>query len=191
MRLFVAISPPAAALDELEAAAAPLRALRDDLRWTGREAWHVTLAFLGGADEEALARLLPRLERAAQRHHRFSLALTGGGAFPGAARARVLWTGLTGDRRSLSRLAASAAAGARRAGAPARDEERPFRPHVTLARCRVPADVRGIVAALGGYQGRPWSAEEMLLIDSRPGEEPRFRTAGRWPLGPVPPVRTG
>ena len=40
-----------------------------DLRWTNREAWHVTLAFLGQVDESAAARLLPRLERAARRHH--------------------------------------------------------------------------------------------------------------------------
>ena len=65
MRLFVAIAPPAAVLDDLDALAAPLRAGRQDLRWTSREAWHVTLAFLGQVDESAAARLLPRLERAA------------------------------------------------------------------------------------------------------------------------------
>src|SRR6266581_7583400 len=68
MRLFVAIAPPSAVLDELDARVAPFRARRLDLRWTNREAWHVTLAFLGQVDEVATARLLPRLERAAQRH---------------------------------------------------------------------------------------------------------------------------
>ncbi|MGH3200511.1 MAG: hypothetical protein ACRDP5_00385, partial [Streptosporangiaceae bacterium] len=38
MRLFVAIAPPAAALDELDALAGPFRAGRQDLRWTNREA---------------------------------------------------------------------------------------------------------------------------------------------------------
>ena len=47
MRLFVAIAPPVAVLDELDALAGPLRTGRQDLRWTSREAWHVTLAFLG------------------------------------------------------------------------------------------------------------------------------------------------
>ena len=52
MRLFVAIAPPPAVLDELDALVEPLRARRLDLRWTNREAWHVTLAFLGQVDED-------------------------------------------------------------------------------------------------------------------------------------------
>src|ERR1700733_4997384 len=97
MRLFVAIAPPPDVLDELDARAAPLRTARGDLRWTSREAWHVTLAFLGAVDETALTRLLPRLERAADRHHEIRLAFTGAGAFPNAGRANVLWSGLSGD----------------------------------------------------------------------------------------------
>jgi 2'-5' RNA ligase len=186
MRLFVALTPPAAVLDELETATAPLRAQWRDLRWTSRDAWHVTLAFLGEVDEAAIARLLPRLERAAGRHPRFRLALAGAGAFPNASRARVLWNGLDGDRRELSGLAASVAAGARRAGAASPEEGRPFRPHVTLARCRGNADVRPIVAALGGYRGRQWTAEDICLIHSRPGQQPRFATVGSWPLGAAP-----
>ena len=112
MRLFVAIAPPSAVLDELDALVEPLRARRLDLRWTNREAWHVTLAFLGQVDETAAARLLPRLERAARRHHQMRLGFAGAGAFPAAARANVLWSGLSGDRRALARLAESVAAGA-------------------------------------------------------------------------------
>jgi 2'-5' RNA ligase len=186
MRLFVALAPPLAMLDELEAAAAPFRAARHDLRWTSREAWHITLAFLGDVDEVAVGRLLPRLEGAAGRHGQFSLAFAGAGAFPAAVRARVLWCGLSGDQRSLASLAASVAAGARRAGAAPPDEGRPFRPHLTLARCRMPADVRDIVAALGGYQGGQWTADRIHLIRSRPGGHPRFSTIGSWPLVSAP-----
>src|ERR1700730_13045788 len=117
MRLFVAIAPSAAALDELDALAGPLRAGRQDLRWTNREAWHVTLAFLGQVDESAATRLLRRLENAARRHHVFRIAFSGAGAFPAATRANVLWSGLSGDRGTLAHLAESVAAGASRAGA--------------------------------------------------------------------------
>ena len=102
MRLFVAIAPPPAVLDELDALVEPLRARRLDLRWTNREAWHVTLAFLGQVDEAAAARLVPRLQRAAGRHHQVRLAFAGAGAFPAATRANVLWSGLSGDRRALA-----------------------------------------------------------------------------------------
>src|SRR3984957_12167292 len=157
MRLFVGLAPSAAALDDLDAACAPLRPDRGDLRWTSRELWHITLAFLGEVSEDRLPGLLPRLERAARRHLPFSLNLASAGAFPSPARANVLWSGLSGDRKALGELAMSVSAGARRAGAGtgtrAPDEGRRYRPHVTLARCRVPADVRQVVAELSGYQG--------------------------------------
>ncbi len=184
MRLFVAIAPPPAVLDELDALAGPLRAGRPDLRWTSREAWHVTLAFLGQVDEAAVARLLPRLERAARRHHRFRLAFCGAGAFPAAGRANVLWSGLSGDRGALARLAESVTAGASRAGAPPPDKGRRFQPHLTLARCRMPADVTELVAALAGFQGEPWTADRVHLVRSRLGatEQPRYSSLASWPL---------
>jgi len=187
MRLFIGLAPPAGVLDDLEAACAPFRPAQPDLRWTSRELWHITLAFLGEVGEESLARLLPRLERAAKRRLAFDLSLAGAGAFPSPARANVLWSGLSGDRKALGELAQSVSAGARRAGAPSPDEGRRYRPHVTLARCRAPVDVRPIVGELSGYQGPTWAAEEIYLIRSTLGGSPRYETLGSWKLRP----RTG
>jgi RNA 2',3'-cyclic 3'-phosphodiesterase len=189
MRLFVAVLPPPAALDELEAAAAPLRSAWPGLRWTGHSAWHVTLAFLGEVSEVAAGRLGPRLERAAGRHPSLSLCFSGAGAFPGGARARVLWTGLAGDRRAMASLAASVAAGARRAGAPPPGENRRFHPHLTLARCKAPSDIRPLVAELNSFAGQHWTAGEIHLIRSYTGSGPRYETLGSWPLsGEAPPT---
>lgn len=184
MRLFVAIAPPPAVLDELDELVEPLRDGRGDLRWTSRQAWHVTLAFLGQVDETATARLLPRLERAARRNPPITLGFAGAGAFPAPDRANVLWSGLSGDRGALARLAESVAAGASRAGAPPPDRGRRFQPHLTLARCRMPADVTALVAALDGFQGQPWTADRLHLVHSRLGatDQPRFVTLGSWPL---------
>ena len=44
MRLFVAVTVPGKITGELEAAVAPLRSSWPSLRWTGRDAWHLTLA---------------------------------------------------------------------------------------------------------------------------------------------------
>lgn len=194
MRLFVAIAPPAGVLDELEELVAPLRLTRQDLRWTNRSAWHVTLAFLGEVHESKLVSLLPRLERAARRHYEIRLAFAGAGAFPTAKRANVLWSGLSGDRYALANLAASVAAGARRAGAPPPDKGRRFQPHLTLARCRLPADVTEIVAALAAYQGQSWSADRIHLVRSHLGgpAQPRYSTVAWWQLrGPAPAPADG
>jgi 2'-5' RNA ligase len=182
VRLFVAIALPPEAASELDQVVAPLRPARPDLRWTGRDAWHLTLAFLGEVDEAVIGRLAVRLERAARRHPSMTLSLAGAGAFPGASRARVLWTGIQGDRRELGLLAASAGAGARRAGAPPATSGRGYQPHLTLARCRAPADVQSLVETLGGFAGTPWLATEVHLIHSRVGTDPRYEVIGTWPL---------
>jgi RNA 2',3'-cyclic 3'-phosphodiesterase len=182
MRLFVAIALPHEAAGELDEVVAPLRPARPDLRWTGRDAWHLTLAFLGEVDESLTPRLAVRLERAARRHPCLSLSLAGAGAFPGANRARVLWTGVQGDRRGLGLLAASASAGAQRAGAHPANSGRGYQPHLTLARCRAPADVSSLVGSLAAFAGTPWLAEEIHLIHSRLDAQPRYEVIGTWPL---------
>lgn len=196
MRLFVALEPPEMALGELEAVVAPLRDDWPDLRWTTQDRWHVTLAFLGEVAEGKLDDLTIRLARAAGRHQPQELRIGAGGAFPSQRRARVLIARVDGDQAALGALAASVAAGARRAGAPTPDEGRRYRPHLTLARCRPPVDVGAIVDALGEFAGVAWPAREIHLIRSHgvtrgddppeppaKGPRPRYETLATWPLG--------
>lgn len=182
VRLFVALAPPSDAMAELEAAVAPLRPGWPGLRWTSQEAWHITLAFLGEVGDARLAALTGRLERAAGRHRGQVISISDAGAFPSAAKARVLWAGLHGDRGALAALASSVAAAARRAGAPAPDEGRRYQPHVTLARCREPADVGSLVGVLSGFAGSAWTAGQIHLVRSQLGQLPRYDTVGSWPL---------
>jgi RNA 2',3'-cyclic 3'-phosphodiesterase len=188
VRLFVAIVPPPAVVAELATHTEPLQSAWPQLRWTGQESWHLTLAFLGEVAEPVVPGLGVRLERAARRHPALELAVRGGGAFPGGLRARLVWAGLQADRAALGALAASVAAGARRAGAPSPDEGRRYRPHITLARLREPADVRPLTAGLAGLAGGPWTADRIQLIRSHlnspgPGHPPRYESLASWPLG--------
>jgi 2'-5' RNA ligase len=109
-----------------------------------------------------------------------------GGGFPSQARGRVLVAHIEGEQPALaglSALAASVAAGARRAGAPPPDEGRKYRPHLTLARSRQPAHLGGLVEALALVPGRPWSPAEIHLIRSQLGPRPAYQTLATWPLG--------
>lgn len=183
MRLFVAVVPPAGALAELEQAVAPLRAAAPELRWTGSASWHLTLAFLGEVGEPVLPELRERLERAAHRHPPQQVAIAGGGAFPSARRAQVLWAGITADDKALAALADSVAAGARRAGAPPPVQHRRYRAHLTLARCRAPADVSELSRTLAGFSGTAWTATSVHLIRSHLSSgPPRYEDLAAWPL---------
>jgi 2'-5' RNA ligase len=148
----------------------------------------VTLAFYAEVPERRLDDLVERLGRAGARRTPFEAAVAGGGAFPDAARARVLWAGLRPDPTGeveLPRLATGARAAASRAGV-AVDGQR-FRAHLTLARLGRPAEVSSWVRLLDGYAGPTWSVDHLALVASHLGEgprrRPRYDTVAELPLG--------
>jgi 2'-5' RNA ligase len=77
------------------------------------------------------------------------LRIAGGGAFPRAWRAKVLWAGVDADAEAWRRLAGF--------------EQQP---HLTVARTRGWADVTGLVDSLSGYAGPSWTASEVCLMES-------------------------
>jgi 2'-5' RNA ligase len=185
MRLFVAVTPPADALDELEAAVAPLRSSCPELRWTGRQNWHVTLAFLGQVDDAVADKLRLALGEAVAKMHAGLVSLGPAGSFPkDRAWANVLWVGLRDQDDFLTELSKTVGKAAGDAGAPP-DRQKEYKPHLTLGRCRNAAKVGPLVAKLAGFRGRPWLAGEIQLFQShlRPQwPEPRYQDLGRWPL---------
>lgn len=181
MRLFVALTPPPDVVEELQARMAGLCVLGRDLRWSRPEQWHLTLAFLGDVGDETRGELSRRLGRAAGRYSPLTLSFGGGGRFGH----RVLWTRVHGERDRLRRLADSVRAAARRSGLAA--EQRPYRPHLTLARATTTAvDLRPLVDELAPYEGRSWTADELHLVHSRlgagPGGTALHEPVSSWPL---------
>nr|WP_246211228.1 RNA 2',3'-cyclic phosphodiesterase [Phytoactinopolyspora alkaliphila] len=180
--MFAAIDPPGSVRDHLAAA---VDAVRDDhLRWVRPESLHVTLAFYGSMPPERLSELIERLTRAARRHVPMNLRVVGSGRFGRA----VLWAGVDGDTDLLRRLAASSEAAGRRAGSSQKAPARPFRPHVTVARTRTPdTDLRPYADALSEYNGPPWRATHLSLIQShlRAGSDgrARYETVAELPFG--------
>jgi 2'-5' RNA ligase len=175
MRLFAALVPPAAALEHL-AEFLDVRRDAGELRWVQADQVHVTLSFFESVPDRKLDDLVERLGRAAARRTSFETGIRGGGAFPDAGRAKVLWAGLDLDetgRTELDRLATGCRAAASRAGV-AVDGAR-FRPHLTVARTRSPHDVSNWVRLLDSYTGPRWCATEVTLVRSHLGEGPRGR----------------
>ncbi|PWI20580.1 RNA 2',3'-cyclic phosphodiesterase [Streptomyces sp. Act143] len=184
MRLFAAVLPPQDVAGELAAELDALKRLpgADELRWTGRQGWHFTLAFYGEVGDDVVPGLSARLERAAGRTGAFEMALHRGGQF---GRGRALWIGADGDMAALRLLADRAEAAGRKAGVEM-GEHRRYKAHLTVARSRSEVDVRPYVKALDGFAGRRWTVGELVLVRSSlprsgvPGEQPRYEVVGRW-----------
>lgn len=188
--MFAAVVPPPEAVEHLDAFLEVRRAAAP-FRWAPAEQLHVTLAFYAEVLDRSLDDLGERLARAAARRTAVEVRVAGGGAFPHAADARVLWAGLELPGTAgaeLGRLATGARAAASRAGV-AVDGQR-FRPHLTVARLGRPAEVSDWVRLLDAYAGPSWTADTLSLVASYLGEGPRGRprheVVGEFPLGVGP-----
>jgi len=104
--------------------------------------WHLTLRFLGEVEEEVVDRIRHALDDA-DLGEAFPMAWGGLGAFPRASRASVLWIGVPRGSDALDTLDESVDDALETVGF--EPEDRPFRPHLTIARMRPPEDVRPVV----------------------------------------------
>lgn len=161
MRLFVAVDLPAFVRERLATLIAALRREVTGPRWVRVEGIHLTLKFLGEVAVADLPRLREALTAVADGSGRgFQVFVEGLGQFPERGRPRVLWIGLREQSGALASLHGRVEAAVSDAGMPGiKSEQRPFHPHLTLARIgeeRTSIPIRGLVEAhraesLGGF----------------------------------------
>jgi 2'-5' RNA ligase len=134
-RLFVAIPVAAEIKARLAAVQTELRQhLSPDVAtWTRVNDIHLTLRFLGDVSVASLGALQEALQRSCAGVPPFKLGASGLGCFPDPRRARVLWIGLTGTPGPLRQLQQRIESETADWG---KTEERPFHPHLTLARIK-------------------------------------------------------
>ena len=168
MRLFVAIEIPEPVCREVKRRIAGLRDRVPRARWVDPDVLHLTLVFLGEVAATPLAALAAALRDACAPLPPLALRLSGAGTFPPGRPARVAWLAGGAARQLAAVQAAAVAAAAATAGY--QPEERPYHPHVTLARCPSPwprPAVEKFVAALPGEIGPPFVATRAVLIESK------------------------
>jgi 2'-5' RNA ligase len=172
MRLFVAVEldPPirnaAATLSERLREQASRLAPHSRITWATADRLHVTIRFIGHVDAAA-AEGIRRVLAVPLAHDPFRMHIEGVGTFPPKGPPRVVWVGVGEGRRSLIEIAKDVSERLVAAGIAA--EDRPYNPHLTLARVREPAGLRPAVwlesvkdQALGSLP-----VEAITLVESR------------------------
>jgi len=135
IRSFIAIELPENVLEGLARLRKELeREGHKFVKWVAPGGIHLTLKFLGNIPSKRITEITEAIEGAKQGISPFHLEISGLGAFPSLRQARVFWVGIGGEVDKLSRLqqnidSALAVLGFTK-------EERPFVPHLTLARIR-------------------------------------------------------
>ena len=139
---------------------------------------HMTLEFLGNVDSAQIAGASAAAARVSASGFRFALDVAGHWR-----RSRILWLGLTEPAPLLFELQSSLHARLDAVGL--RLENRPFRPHVTLARRAKHRPFQAVAPIV-------WDVREFVLVESLPGPEGvRYQVVERWALGAGPSTRGG
>jgi RNA 2',3'-cyclic 3'-phosphodiesterase len=134
IRAFIAITPPATLQQTMAEVRQVFERLSLPWRWVRPDHIHLTLRFLGNVPDESVTSLFQAMEQATQGQTAFPLRARALGCFPHPARPRVLWVGLDDPSQALGRLNERLMAALAPLGFPS--EDRPFHPHLTLARAQ-------------------------------------------------------
>lgn len=177
-RLFIAVPLSEASTDAVVALVDRVRGSDPPtsgprVRWVRMDGLHLTLRFLGPTPEERVAAVAEAVRASAATIHPFEVRIAGAGWFPPRGRPRVLWLGIPTGERELGELAAAVSDRLAAAGWPS--EERPFRAHLSLARCdgspAGPATARKLAEEAVGFE-TAFMADRLMLFESHVGGGP-------------------
>ena len=166
MRLFVAIEIPSEIRNTLAAFLKQVRGIAPQAKWVRAENMHVTLKFFGETEPAKVA-AIAKVLGAIRSGEPVTLEFRGLGYFPNEKRPRVFWAGMEASS-NLKTLAEEIDNGLHKLGFPL--EDRPFTPHLTLARFDPPGLPAKLGAAVEENTSRSFgalTAREFHLIESK------------------------
>jgi 2'-5' RNA ligase len=166
VRLFVALEIPSAVRENLAALLKSLRTVSPQTRWMRPENLHITLKFMGEVPETKLAAIRNALADA-RSEQPVTLDFRGLGFFPNENHPRVFWAGIEASP-NLKTLAADIERAMEKLGIPR--EQRPFSPHLTLARFEpsgLPERLRSAIQENRAHEFGSFRANQYQLIESK------------------------
>jgi 2'-5' RNA ligase len=142
---------------------------------------HITMRFIGDIDDGKTRRVAGCVRDAVEGMEPFTITIKGAGCFPNPKRPSVVWIGaepqdvLKGisDRISANLKASNV-----------QFDEKPFKSHITIGRCKGPAEVDGFIGSHSGEEFESFQCDEVLVMRSELGPKGAKHTVlERIPLG--------
>lgn len=169
-RLFVAVSLSEPVRQWLTALQQDLKQHTLPVRWVAPANIHLTLTFLGDTDSRQVQSIGEVLVTTGQGVRSMQLQANGLGVFPRLNNARVLWAGLKGDVFALAMLKKAIDSGLKGLDLGFEtNEQRSFRPHLTLGRFRhkiATQKLADVIRVLGQQQPVSFEVDRFHLFKS-------------------------
>ncbi|HET6879050.1 MAG TPA: RNA 2',3'-cyclic phosphodiesterase [Pirellulales bacterium] len=135
--------------------------------WVKPEAMHLTLKFLGEVELIDTPAVCEAVKTAVAELPPFEIVVSGAGAFPAADRPRTIWLGVSEGNGELVVLHDAVERALAKLGF--RQENRRFRPHLTLGRVRGDRDLRELgqlIVKHADFVGGVSSVDEVTVFSS-------------------------
>jgi 2'-5' RNA ligase len=152
--------------------------------WSREQNLHLTLKFLGETPTSQLEKLSNAAAAAVAGFSPFQVSIEGTGLFPKHGKPRVLWIGVKDSSGKLAELQTRLELECAREGFA--KEERPFHPHLTLARLRQPQGAGRLAAAHEALNFEPATVKitELLVLRSEQSQNgSKYSVISRHELG--------
>jgi RNA 2',3'-cyclic 3'-phosphodiesterase len=146
VRVFIAVLLPIDLKAKLTALQGEFRRIPLAASWVQEAGFHLTLKFLGEVKASHIGSLAACMSATVQGYEPFSLTFSGVGVFPQESDPRILWVGLEDETGRLRQLRQTLEAELVQIGYV--PDDRPFAPHLTLARLKRVSHRGELLAAL-------------------------------------------
>ena len=152
-------------------------------RFVHREDYHITLAFLGAADEQRLQEAIDLVGKAMTEEKSFPLQIIGLNVFGNSKAPRIFW-GAVNEEERLYELQATVHQQCLQAGFTL--ESRPYHPHITIARkwsAHEEFDAQ-ILTKHNPFQEKPlcFTVNEIVLYKTNLDKTPKYEPIVRFSL---------
>ena len=134
---------------------------RNVLNWTPPGNWHITLFFLGSTEESAVTVLQQSIEESFNKIQAYQTELRGVGVFPNTNNPKVLWLGLY-DLQPL--ISAYSHLGELLQQNGFSFDQKPLKPHLTIARVKRADNPSAFESLLAEYQETVFDQVDMNKV---------------------------
>jgi 2'-5' RNA ligase len=138
----------------------------ENIKWTSPDNIHITLVFLGDTEEKQIRIISDILKEGCEGFRKFELMIRGTGVFKSINDPSVIWAGIEPSERFI-KLYELIMSGLKTTGV--LQEERPFKPHLTLGRIKHAkqiTDLKKLFEIYGDVEIQKVFVNEVILFES-------------------------
>ena len=182
MRAFLAFEASPTIVQNLLLVEQELKRTGADIKLVERENLHFTVKFFGEVPETAVKEIDRRVRMLPL--SKMEVSVKGLGAFPDPRRPRVVWAGVSREEEpAVSQAGQRIIEALEGVG---ESDDRPYHPHITVARVRSPRNQEALTAAIRGNSEKEFGRSTLATLKLKSSEltpqGPIYRDVREYPL---------